>query len=147
MKSLIANRPAVSPARTLLPYLSLAFLFTVILAGCGFTRFSREDQKKYEALSVKKKSERALYFMNRNEHKKAVELYRMILASKGVSPKNASWAQYEIGFCYRVMGKYRLAMENYQKVITDYPQEEAKSARLLAQTQIQKPKDKKYHGF
>lgn len=132
--------------RFTLPLLGLLVLL-LLATGCGYSRFSRRELPKYAKMNIKNKTERALFYMNKEEYRKAIAIYQLIAQDKDATPKHTAWAQYEIGFCYRMMGKYAIAVTTFEKLLKDFPQEEAKPARLLAETQIKKIKSGKHDGL
>ena len=122
-------------------------LLSALMFSCTSSRLSVKETADLKKLGWKKKAEKALYYMNKRYFNKAIQVYKLIIDTPGISLKQASWSRYEIGFCYRMMKKYKLALINFEMVVKKYPQDSAKPARILAKRQIKKLKDKKYDGI
>jgi len=130
------------------PRLLLFLIISVVIfLSCCSSRLSRQDLIEIEKMGWKEKAERALFFANRRELNKSIQVYEMIIRSPGVPLKQAAWARYEIGFCYRIMKKYEQALKNFKMVLKIYLDDSARPVRIMAKRQIKKLESKKYQGI
>ncbi len=68
--------------------------------------------------------EKAKYYYNHKAYSKTIKENKKIIEKfshkKDLYKKNLAWAHYEIGFCYLIQKRYKLASQFFNKVIRDY---------------------------
>jgi len=126
----------------------MLLVLTFITTACsGTRRLSQSDIKHYHTLTDKKLAENALaHFINFNYYK-AIDTYAIILAREDAEPSRKAWARYETGFCYYYLKKFKLAKEEFVKVIHEFPQPEFASQRILAEMLIRKIDEGRTQGI
>jgi len=126
------------------------FVFSVIalaMLSCGGSRLSSGDLRLYKTLPDKKLAENALtHFIDFN-YRKAIDTYAIILDRTNAEPSYRAWARYETGFCYYYLRDFDRAKAEFEKVISEFPQANFSSQRVLAEMLIKKIDEGKTDGI
>jgi len=97
----------------------------VIFLSCSTsTKQTKVDSIKTDNMKISDLMQKAQTFFQYNEFSNAIKIYKKIL-NKYSKNKNdyenyLAWANYEIGFSYLVLKKYKLAIKYFQIVIENY---------------------------
>jgi tetratricopeptide (TPR) repeat protein len=111
---------------------------SLVVLSCSASRLSVKEAGEISVLKEKEISERALGFFIENDFMKAIDTYALILNRENAERRYAAWARYETGFCYYYMQDFENACLHFEKVQTDFPEEEFLAQRLLAKKLIEK---------
>ncbi len=85
----------------------------------GEELFEQEKKDKKDFDYAYEAYDKALYFMDKREHEKALP-YLGIAIKTDISSLKA-WAYFKIGFCYEILGVYTKAIEAYKQAIRINP--------------------------
>lgn len=122
--------------QTYIKYLLLAAV--LLSSGCSSGYLSRAEKKQWKSASSKNLSEAGQTAFNKGDYKRAIDLYRLILAKKTPEPEYAVQAEYEIGFSFYYMKDYKRAKLHFNRVLKQYSGSFAKTYHILAEKLLKK---------